>query len=143
MIEPHIERADLETWAGILLEQSLGGIVPGDRVMIKGERICWPLMEVLERGVVAGGGIPDVLLVPPNNERGRVWSATVAAHGTPEQLAGVPDWHRGRYESMNKYIEVLGAENPSAYAGLTPSQAQILAATDRPFANLRLARRWE
>ncbi|MCU0294325.1 MAG: aminopeptidase [Thermoanaerobaculaceae bacterium] len=142
MIEPHIERADLETWAGILLDQSLGGIVPGDRVMIKGERICWPLMEVLERGVVAGGGIPDVLLVPPNNERGRVWSAAVAALGTPEQLAAVPDWHRGRYEAMNKYIEVLGAEDPSAYAGLRPDQAQALAATDRPYANLRLARRW-
>ena len=71
-----------------------------------------------------------------------VWSATVAALGTPDQLAAVPDWHRGRYEAMNKYIEVLGAEDPSAYACLTPAQAQTLAATDRPFANLRLARRW-
>ena len=52
MIEPSIDPRDLETWAGYLLDHSLGGIDPGDRVMIKGERICWPLMEVLERRVI-------------------------------------------------------------------------------------------
>ena len=142
MLEPTINPADLEAWARILLDHSLGGIAPGERVMIKGERICWPLMAVLERGVVAAGGIPDVCLVPPNNERGRVWSATMAALGTPEQLAAAPDWHRARYESFSKYIEVLGAEDPSAYASLTGPQSQALAAADRPYADLRLARRW-
>lgn len=142
MDEPTIAAADLEAWARILLDHSLGGIVPGERVMIKGERIVWPLMDVLERRVVEAGGIPDVLLVPPNNERGRVWSATVAAHGGPEQLAAVPGWHRARYEAIDKYVEVLGAEDPSLYASLTAPQSQALAAADRPFANLRLARRW-
>jgi aminopeptidase len=142
MLEPRIDPADLETWARILLDHSLGGIAPGERVMIKGERICWPLMAVLERGVAEAGGVPDVYLVPPNNERGRVWSATMAAHGMPEQLAAVPDWHRARYESFSKYVEVLGAEDPSAYASLTAPQSQALAAADRPFADLRLARRW-
>jgi aminopeptidase len=142
MLEPTIDPDDLETWARILLDHSLGGIAPGERVMIKGERICWPLMAVLERGVVQAGGVPDVCLVPPNNERGRVWSATMAVHGTPEQLAAVPDWHRARYESFSKYVEVLGAEDPAAYASLTAPQSQALAASDRPYANLRLARRW-
>jgi aminopeptidase len=142
MLEPRIDPADLETWAHILLDHSLGGIAPGERVMIKGERICWPLMAVLERGVAEAGGVPDVYLVPPNNERGRVWSATMAAHGMPEQLSAVPDWHRARYESFSKYVEVLGAEDPSAYASLTAPQSQSLAAADRPFADLRLARRW-
>lgn len=40
--------------------------------MIKGERICWPLMAALQRGVIAAGGVPDVYLVPPDNGRGRV-----------------------------------------------------------------------
>ncbi len=142
MDEATIPTADLETWARILLDHSLGGIAPGERVMIKGERIGWPLMAVLERGVVEAGGVPDVLVVPPNNERGRVWSATVASAGTPQQLAAVPDWHRARYEAMEKYVEVLGAEDPSAYARLTAAQSQALAAADRPFADLRLARRW-
>ena len=31
--------------------------------------------------------------------------------GSEEQLARVPDWHRARYASMTKYIEVLGAES--------------------------------
>jgi aminopeptidase len=142
MHEPTIARDDLETWAGILLDHSLGGIAPGERVMIKGERICWPLMEALQRGVIRAGGIPDILLVPPDNERGRVWAAPMAALGTTEQLAAVPEWHRLRYEGMDKYVEVLGAEDPAAYASLSAAQLQALAAADRPFVTLRLARRW-
>jgi aminopeptidase len=142
MIEPQVATRDLETWASILLDHSLGGIVPEDRVMIKGERICWPLMEVLERRVLQAGAIPDVLLVPPNNDRGRVWSATAARHATPEQLARVPDWHRARYESFTKYVEVLGAEDVSRFAGLEAAQLQGLAATDRPFADVRISKRW-
>jgi len=142
MLEPTIDPRDLETWAGYLLDHSLGGITPEDRVMIKGERICWPLMAVLERKVIEAGAVPDVYLVPPNNDRGRVWSATMGRSGTEEQLESVPEWHGARYESMTKYVEVLGGEDPGQYTGLDPSQAQALAGADRPFANLRLARPW-
>ena len=140
MLEPQIESHDLETWAGYLIEHSLGGVGPGDRVMIKGERICWPLMEVLERRVVEAGGVPDIYLVPPNNERGRVWSATVARHGDPELMDKVPEWHRERYQSMTKYVEVLGAEDPARYMGLGTDQVRALAAVDREFANIRLSK---
>ncbi len=142
MLEPTIATADLEKWADILLDHSLGGIGADDRVLLKGERICWPLLEVLERKIIAAGGLADVLLVPPNNERGRVWSAAMGRHGGAEQIAAVPEWHRARYESMTKYIEVLGAEDPQAYTGLEPEQAAALAAADRPFANIRLAKPW-
>ena len=142
MLEPRIDPADLETWARILIEHSLGGISRGERVMIKGERIGWPLMALLEQRVAQAGGLPDVCLVPPNNERGRVWSAAMAACGTPEQLAATPAWHRSRYETMTKYVEVLGAEDPAAYASLTGAQVQALANADRPFVNARLERRW-
>ncbi len=142
MIEPSIDPRDLETWAGYLLDHSLGGIDPGDRVMIKGERICWPLMEVLERRVIEAGAVPDVLLVPPNNERGRVWSAAMGRWGTPEQMERIPPWHRERYESMTKYVEVLGAEDPRSYMGLEAGQMQALAGADAPFTELRLARPW-
>ncbi len=130
----------LETWAGFLLDHSLGGITPDDRVMIKGERVCWPLMEILERRVIEAGAVPDVLLVPPNNDRGRVWSAAMARAGSPDQLRRAPEWHRARYESMTKYVEILGAEDPSSFMGLTPEQGQALAEADRPFADIRLSR---
>lgn len=142
MREPDIDPTELETWAGFLLDHSLGGINPADRVMIKGERICWPLMRVLERRVIQAGAVADVVLVPPNNDRGRVWSAAMGRFATPEQQARVPEWHRQRYESMTKYVEVLGAEDPSAFSDLAPSQFQALAAADRPFMDLRLARPW-
>jgi aminopeptidase len=142
MQEPVIDGRDLERWAAILLEHSLGGVGAGDRVMLKGERIAWPLIEVLERRVVEAGAVPDVYLVPPNNDRGRVWSAAMGRWGRPEQLGAVPPWHLARYESMTKYVEVMGSESLDAFAGLSGEQAQALALADRPFANIRLAKPW-
>jgi len=86
--------------------------------------------------------VPDVLLVPPNNERGRVWSAGMARWASKDQIDKVPDWHRQRYESMTKYVEVLGAEDPAQFMGLTAEQSQALAGADRPFANIRLSKPW-
>ena len=142
MKEPEIKKHDLEKWADYLLNHSLGGVKPGERVMIKGERIGWPLMALLEKGVVRAGGLPDVYLIPPNNERGRVWSSTMAMEGKKEQIDAVPEWHKSRYEAMDKYVEVLGAEDPSSYAGLTADQTKNLAEADKPFAALRLSKPW-
>lgn len=110
--------------------------------MIKGERICWPLMAVLERLVVAAGAIPDVYLIPPNNDRGRIWSAAMGRLGSSDQLSRVPDWHRERYRSMTKYVEVLGGEDPAQYMGLASDTLQALAAADREFADIRLSKPW-
>jgi aminopeptidase len=137
-----IDKKDLEVWAGFLLDHSIGGVSADDRVMIKGEAVCWPLMAVLERKVIEAGGVPDVYVVAPNNERGRVWSAEMARSGNEEQHATVPEWHENRYQSMTKYVEVLGAEDPEQFMGLTAEQSQALAAADRPFANLRLSKPW-
>jgi aminopeptidase len=137
-----IATKDLEIWAGYLLNHSLGGITAEDRVMIKGEAVCWPLMAALERMVIEAGGTPDVYLVPPNNERGRVWSAAMARIGSQEQLDRVPEWHGARYDSMTKYVEVLGAEDPDQFMGLEAEQSQALAAADRPYANIRLSKQW-
>jgi aminopeptidase len=140
--EPRIEVEQLDRWARLLVTHSIGGVTPEDRVMIKGERIAWPLMERIEREVIAAGGIPDVCLVPPNNERGKVWSSAMGRAASEEQLARVPGWHGERYASMTKYIEVLGAESPSSYAGLAREATAALARADRPFADVRLAKRW-
>ncbi len=137
-----IDQRDLEIWAGFLLDHSVGGVGPGDRVMIKGEPVCWPLMAVLERKTIEAGAVPDVYLVAPNNDRGKVWSAAMGRWGSTEQIEQIPAWHRERYESMTKYIEVLGAEDPSQFMGLEAEQSQALAAADRPFANIRLSKPW-
>ena len=142
MREADIAAEDLETWAGYLLDHSLGGITSDDRVMIKGERIAWPLMAVIERRVIEAGAIPDVYLVPPNNDRGRVWSSAMGQHGAAPQLDRVPEWHRARYDSMTKYVEVLGAESPSSFMDITADQVRALAAADRPFADIRLSKPW-
>jgi aminopeptidase len=142
MHEPRIEPEKLDLWARLLVTHSIGGVTPEDRVMIKGERIAWPLIERIEREVIAAGGIPDVCIVAPNNERGKVWSAAMGRAGSEEQLTRVPDWQRARYASMTKYIEVLGAELPASYAGLGREAVAALARADRPLADLRLGKRW-
>ncbi len=142
MREATIDPKDLETWAAFLLDHSLGGIVPDDRVMIKGERICWPLMAVLERRVIEARAVPDVYVVAPNNDRGRVWSAAMGRSATKDQLAAIPEWHRARYEAMTKYVEVLGGEDPEQYMGLKPDQSAALASADRPFSDIRISKPW-
>ena len=137
-----IDQKDLEVWAGYLIDHSIGGVGPDDRVMIKGEAVCWPLIAVLERLVIEKDAVPDVYLVPPNNDRGKVWSAAMARRGSQVQIESIPDWHQKRYESMTKYIEVLGAADPGQFMGLSSEQSQALAAADRPFANLRLSKPW-
>ena len=139
---PRIAPSDLERWAEILLDHSLGGIDESDRVMIKGERACWPLIEVLERRVIEAGAVPDVLLVPPNNERGKVFSSAMARHGDARQLASAAPWVQARYEWMTKYIEVLGAEDPSRYSDLDDVQSQAITSADRPYATIRLRKPW-
>jgi aminopeptidase len=137
-----IAREDLERWAGYLIDYSLGGITADDVVMLKGEPITWPLMSILQDRIFAAGGLADVHLVAPDNDRGKVWGASIARHGTPAQIARTPDWHRARYEAMTKYIEILGAEAPALSTGLPQENAMALMRADEPFKRIRLAKPW-
>lgn len=141
MVE-HIHDGELERWADFILEHSLGGVSPEDRIMVKGEAITWPLMEVLQAKIIRAGGIPDIFLVPRDNNRGQVWSASMARHGTEEQISRVPEWYRTRYESMTKYIEILGAESPEAFADLPQDTAAAIARADEPMKGIRLSKSW-
>jgi aminopeptidase len=141
-MQPTISRQDLDTWAGYLLNHSLDGITPNDVVMVKGEPVTWPLMAALQDKIIAAGAVADVCLVPPDNDRGRVWGAAVARLGSPDQIARVPPWHRQRYEAMTKYIEILGAERPDLYANLPAEAASAIVKADEPFKNIRLAKQW-
>jgi aminopeptidase len=137
-----ISREDLETWADYLLDHSLGGIKPSDVVMIKGEHIAWPLMAILQDKIFAAGAMVDMNMVAPDNNRGQVWGASITRHGTVEQIRRVPEWHRMRYESMTKYIEILGAENPALFANLPEEKAAELMRVDGTFKEIRLAKQW-
>jgi aminopeptidase len=137
-----ISRNDLETWADYLVDYSIGGVTADDVVMVKGERIAWPLMSVIQDRIFAKGAIADVCLVPPDNDRGKVWGASIARHGTVEQIARVPAWHQARYEAMTKYIEVLGAESPDLFAGLPEETAAAVMRADETYKTIRLLKPW-
>jgi aminopeptidase len=137
-----ISRKHLETWADYLLDYSLGGVREDDVIMLKGEHITWPLMSVLQDKIFAAGGIADVNLVAPDNDRGRVWGASIARHGTPAQIERVPQWQTDRYNRMTKYIEILGAESPALFAGLPDENAMALAKADDPVKNIRMLKPW-
>ncbi len=137
-----ISSRDLETWADCLLNHSVGGVTPDDVVMLKGERIAWPLLSVLQDKVFAAGAVADVCLVPPDNDRGKVWGSSIARHGSVAQIERVPSWHLARYEAMTKYVEVLGAEAPEMFSGLPQDKAAALMRADEPYRSIRLLKPW-
>lgn len=141
-MQPSISKKDLETWAGFLLNYSLGGITKDDVVMLKGEHICWPLISILQNEIIEAGGIPDVNIVAPDNDRGKVWGAAMARHGTLDQIERVPKWQEDRYKNMTKYIEILGAESPQLFKNLPDETAKAIMRVDEPFKNIRLAKPW-
>ena len=138
----HIKNEDLDVWADYLLDYSLEGINTDDVVMLKGEHITWPLMSVLQDKIFAAGAIADVNIVPPDNDRGKVWGASMAKFGNIEQIKMVPQWHQQRYESMTKYIEILGSEAPHLYAKLPDETNQAIMKADEPYKNIRLLKPW-
>ncbi len=137
-----IRREDLETWADYLLDHSVDGVGPEDVVMIKGERIGWPLMSVLQDKVFAAGAIADICLVPPDNDRGKIWGGSIARHGTVEQIQRVPEWQLARYQAMTKYVEVMGAESPELFQGLPEETSSALVRADEPYKTIRLLKPW-
>lgn len=137
-----ISRKDLETWAKYLIDYSLNGVTPDDVVMIKGEKICWPLMSVLQDMIFEKGAIADVNIVAPDNDRGKVWGASMAKYGSIEQAKKIPSWHIKRYEEMTKYIEILGAEDPNEFKGVKEDIAQEIMRVDEPIKNIRLSKPW-
>ena len=137
-----IAQKDLEKWADYLMDYSLGGITKDDVVMIKGEHICWPLISVIQDKVIQAGGVPDINLTAPDNDRGKVWGAAMAKYGSDEQIKRVPEWIKSRYESMTKYIEILGVENPEFFGGVKNDLAQAVMKADEPIKNIRLAKPW-
>lgn len=137
-----IDRKSLEIWAGHLINHSIGGVNKDDVVMVKGERIAWPLMDVCQDMIFSAGAIADINLVAPDNDRGKVWGASIARHGTVEQINRVPGWQRQRYEGMTKYIEVMGAESPSLFTNLPDETGLALVKADEPYKNIRLLKKW-
>lgn len=107
-----IEQKKLNKWAKILLDHSLQGVKKGDIVLIGGELAAWPLISTLQDKILKAGGMADISLRPPDNERGRVWGAAVARLGRMSNLATAPRWQRLRNETANKFIEILGMEHP-------------------------------
>ncbi len=136
------DEGQLRTWAGHLLNHSMGGIKDGDRVMLKGEPITYPLLKILSEEVIKAGGLPDLFLVAPNNSRGGAWGADMAIHGTMAQIEQTPDWLHERYKSMNKYIEVMGTEHPEWLAGVPTDKAQAISRAGMSMLEDRLSSEW-
>jgi aminopeptidase len=142
MMAVQISREELDIWANYLIDYSLGGIEPQDVVMLKGEHVCWPLMSVLQDKIITAGGIVDMNIVAPDNDRGKVWGASMAKYGTFDQIKQVPEWQKSRYEVMTKYIEILGSESPELFENLPDDKAQAIFKADEVFKTIRLAKPW-
>jgi len=141
-VKAKIDKCDLERWADFILDYSLGGITPKDVVMVKGEHIAWPLISVLQDKIFSTGGIADINIIAPDNNRGQVWGTSITRYGSVEQIEKTPIWHGMRYESMTKYIEILGSESPELFANLPEKTSSALSVADLPFRKIRLSKDW-
>ena len=137
-----IDKEKLEKWADTLLNHSLGGIKKEDIVMVKGEHICWPLMSILQDKIYQAGAICDMNIVAPDNDRGKVWGASIARYGSIEQINKVPSWHKIRYDNFTKYIEILGGERPDLFKNQNEQLSQEVVKVDEEFKNIRLSKNW-
>jgi aminopeptidase len=137
-----IKRSMLNKWADIILGHSLRGINSKDMVMIKGEAAAWPLISVLQEKILKSGGMADIFLVPPDNERGRVWGAAVARLGDISRLKAIPGWQRQRYEAFTKYIEILGMERPELTQGAIGPLMKRIVSLDDELLKIRLKKPW-
>ncbi len=141
-MENIIAGSDLEKWADYLLDYSLGGIKKDDVIMVKGEAVCWPLISVLQDKIFAAGGIADINIVAPDNDRGRVWGTSITKFGSKDQINRVPEWHIDRYKSMTKYIEILGVSNPDLFNGGKEELLREVMKVDSPIKEIRLSKPW-
>lgn len=138
----NISKEQLQKWADYLVDYSLGGVTKDDVVMLKGEHITWPLLSALQDKVIAAGAIADLNIVAPDNDRGKVWGASMARHGSVQQIDKIPEWHLDRYKNMTKFIEVLGAESPELYANVPDETSKAIMRVDEPVKSVRLLKPW-
>jgi len=138
----NISKEQLKKWADYLVDYSLGGVSKDDVVMLKGEHITWPLLSAIQEKIISDGAIADMNIVAPDNDRGKIWSAAMAHHGTVEQVVKIPAWHLDRYKNMTKFIEVLGAESPELYANVPEETSQAIMRVDEPVKSTRLLKPW-
>lgn len=140
---PLVTEAQLHAWASILINHSFGGVHPDDLVVIKGERIAWPLIQAIETLVIQAGANSQVLITPPGNDRNRInGSSAMATFGTVGQIERVPRWITTLHEEMTHYIEIFGAEMPELYNGRQPELVQAIAKVNCPLVDIRCTKPW-
>jgi aminopeptidase len=137
-----ISKENLNVWADYLINYSLNGVTKDDIVMVKGEKICWSLISVIQDKIFAAGAIADINLTPPDNDRGKVWGASITKHGTIDQINNVPKWQIDRYNNMTKFIEILGTEDPELFTGQNDELAQAVMRADETIKNIRMNKPW-
>jgi len=137
-----ITNDNLSKWADYIINYSMGGVNNDDIVMIKGEKICWPLISVIQDKIFKAGATADINLVPPDNDRGKVWGASIEKYGTVEQIKKIPQWQIDRYTHMTKYIEILGTEDPNLFKGQNDELAQAVMREDEQIKNIRMNKPW-
>jgi aminopeptidase len=141
-MENKIAKNDLEKWADYLLDYSIGGVKKDDVIMVKGESICWPLISVLQDKIFKAGGIADINIIAPDNDRGKVWGNSIAKFGSKEQIKKIPEWHIDRYKAMTKFVEILGVSTPELFDGAKEELAQEVMKVDAPVKEIRLSKPW-
>ena len=129
----------LEQWTDLLLK----GIkfVAGDVVGVRGQPCTLPLLKVLIKKIVLGGGTYIPLLQMPDHGR-LPWGQAMAFHGNPEMIAEEPQWRKDMFTSTTAYIEVLGDERLDLIRDWPEEMQAAINRANKQTVDIRLKKRW-
>lgn len=139
---PRILYSQLKKWATTMVDYSIEGVKKGTKIMVRGESITWPLLSVIYDEVVKRGGLPDIEIIPPDHNRGRLWGAAMAQNGSDEQIQEMFAWMRSRFYETDGYIEVMGTQCPGMLENWPVDRGQAIDKINQSLIDTRLGKKW-
>lgn len=108
----------IDQLARVLVEYSMG-VQPGELVVLSGGSAGAPLLQAVNRRVIAAGGIPAVEVELP----GIIEDLLLA--GSDDQLRAVTPFERIAAEQADCSLRVGASENTRAMTGIDPKRQQL------------------
>jgi aminopeptidase len=123
----------MERLAKLLVEYSVR-VKEGDWVIITGDVITEPLVDLLVKEVLLAGGNPDVRFTSDALRETRL------TYATEKQLSFVSPLERMSIEKVDGYIYLMGDRNTRTFSGIDPAKQQTNARARRDLSEIMMKR---
>ncbi len=127
--------------AHLLLNYSVC-VKKGDKVLIVGQIVCYPLMKEIFRQAICQGAFPECRFADEELQE------IVLREGSSKQIQHVPESLKKSYETSDVILTVWGSANTRIFANIAPDKMKLSSRGKRPILDIlfdRLAKgelRW-